>query len=77
MVLHNQCCGSMKFWSDLDPDPDPAIFVSDLHDVFCLSYYFIITIIFMPKTGSKTSGTGLHKRLKIRAQSLENACLFS
>jgi hypothetical protein len=35
MALHNQCCVSMNFGMD----PDPAIFVSDLQDVFCLLLY--------------------------------------
>jgi hypothetical protein len=43
----HQCCGSLTFWygslplTDLDPAPDPAIFVSDIQDGKFFAYYFL------------------------------------
>ncbi len=56
----NQCCGrgSMKFWYRygsgdpyrrlMDPDPDPALFVSDLQDInkFFFSSKFFCLLLF-------------------------------
>ncbi len=55
ILFANQCCGSVTFWYGsgsadsrlwlMDPDPDPAIFVTDLQDAnkkqLFSAYYFL------------------------------------
>ncbi len=45
--LRNQCCGSMKFCMDPDPDSDtdPAIFVTYLQDVNKKLFFYKVFLL--------------------------------
>jgi hypothetical protein len=42
-MLSNQCCGSVKFFTDPDADPDPAIFISDFKGNKKKKFFLLIT----------------------------------